>query len=297
MISKNRQRQTRRLGLALVVLVLVAAPAAAIAGPWVKEPGESYMKLSGGLFNSDRVFDVNGELNDTAYTYSHRSVRAYGEVGVFPSVALNFSVPFIASTNTLNERVRYNRWGPGDLDLAVQVRLLEGPCAASIAPGARIPLYDEMVGEGGVNVASGTSASRRYVPALGDGSVDLVATGAFGCSLHPLPAWIGVQAGPRLRMNGFGESLDYAVDAGYFVWPERLALTGRVGGVQRLSADNERPTKSFLSVSGGLLLNIYAGFALEAGASYIPSGAFVARGWTADVGISFSGEVFSNPYD
>ncbi|MFP4596904.1 MAG: hypothetical protein ACLFVJ_01545 [Persicimonas sp.] len=297
MDSKNRQRAAWCSGLAILVLVLVGDPATALAGPWVKAPGESYMKLSGEVFDSDRVFDVGGELDDSAYTYSHRSVRAYAEVGVLPSVALNFSVPFIASSNTLNERVSYNRWGPGDLDLAVQARLLDGPCAASIAPGARLPLYDETVGEGGVNVASGASASQRYVPALGDGSVDLVATGAFGCSLHPVPAWVSLQAGPRLRMNGFGESLDYGLDAGYFVWPERLALTGRLGGVQRLSDDNERPTKSFVSVGGGFLLNIYEGFALEAGASYIPSGAFVARGWTADIGISFTGEVFSNPYD
>lgn len=294
-------RIARVAALLAVSIGLLLAPAAAFAGPWVKTPGEAYLKLGGGLFGSEKVFSLEGDLIEPEYKYSHAAVRTYGEVGVFPRVALQFSVPFLASTNELNERIRYNRWGPGDLDLAVQVSLLEGSgaCAASIAPGARIPLYEGTVGAGGgVNVIEqGSTGVQRYTPALGDGSVDLTAIGAFGCSLHPLPGWVTAAAGPRIRLDGFGNSIDYAVDAGFFVWPERLALTARVGGVQRLSDGNERPTKSYVNVGGGLILNLLEGFALEGGASYIPTGAFVAQGWNLTAGISYTGELFGNPYD
>lgn len=287
------------LALASTAVALLLAPRLASAGPWVKEPGQTYIKVAGGMFASDKVFDLQGNLTDPDYAYSHQAVSTYAEIGIFPSVALNFSVPFLMSTNELSEHVRYNRWGAGDLDFAVQYSLKDGACAASVAPGARIPLYDGTVSQGDTvstasQGASGTAA--RYTPALGDGSVDLTAIGAFGCSLHPFPGWVGAQAGPRFRLNGFGDSIDYALDAGAFVWPERLALTARVGGVQRLSSGNERPTKSYVTVGGGLILNAWKGFALEAGASYIPWGAFVSRGWSATVGLSFTGEVFSNPY-
>lgn len=280
---------------ALVCLV----PASAAAGPWVKKPGETYLKLAAGTFSSDKVFDLEGELIEPDYAYSHTAVSVYGEVGIYPSVALNFSAPFLASTNELNERTRYKRWGPGDLDLAVQVSLKDGACAASVSPGVRLPLYEGTVGEGAeVNtVTQGSTGVERYTPALGDGSVDLVALGAFGCSLYPFPGWVSVQAGPRFRLQGFGDGVDYAVDGGVFVWPDRLALTARVGGVQRFSGDNDRPTKSYVSAGAGLIANIYAGFALEAGASYIPWGVFVSRGWSTTIGLSYTGALFPNPYD
>ncbi|QDG53808.1 hypothetical protein FIV42_24605 [Persicimonas caeni] len=288
-----------KLALTVVVAALLAAPSSAIAGPWVKEPGSSYVKLAGGLFSSDKAFDRQGNLVDPEYAYSHQAVSAYAEVGVFPSVALQFSVPFLSSTNELNERTRYKRWGAGDLDIGLQIGLMNEGCAASITPGARIPLYEGTVGADATasTIGSGTTGVERYTPALGDGSVDLAATAAFGCSLYPVPAWVTAQAGPRIRLNGFGDGVDYAVDGGIFVWPERLALTARVGGVQRFSDGNERPTKSYLTVGAGALLNVWNGFALEGNASYIPTGAFVARGWSASVGLSFTGEVFSNPYD
>jgi hypothetical protein len=288
------------LAAVLVLAVCVVLPTTATAGPWVKEPGKTYVKVSGGMFQSDEAFDLSGNLEQSPYSYSHTSVRTYAEIGLLPRVALNFSVPFLASTNELNERTRYKRWGPGDLDLSAQVSLLESDaCAVSLAPGVRVPLYEGTVGAGDTVNAIGPGAAglQRYTPALGDGSVDLSAMAAAGCSLYPVPAWVTAQAGPRIRLQGFGDSIDYAVDGGIFVWPERLALTARVAGVQRFSSNNERPTKRYTSVGGGLLLNVYRGFALEASASYIPVGAFVARGWSASAGLSFTGEIFSNPYD
>jgi hypothetical protein len=291
--------QTGAVATAVALLIALIAPHTATAGPWVKEPGKSYVKVSGGFFQSDEAFDLDGNLEASPYAYSHTSVRTYAELGLFPSVALNFSVPFLASTNELNERTRYKRWGPGDLDVAAQIRLMEGPCAVSLAPGARLPLYEGTVGQGATanTVGEGSTGLERYTPALGDGSIDLTATAAVGCSLYPVPAWVTAQAGPRIRLQGFGDSLDYALDGGIFVWPDVLALTARVGGVQRFSSDNESPTKRYVSVGGGMLLNVYSGFALEANASYIPNGAFVARGWSASAGLSFTGEIFSNPYD
>ena len=269
------------------------------AGPWVKAPGESYLKVSGSSFSSDQAFNLDGELVDAGYSASQKGLGVYGEVGVFPGVALNLNTAFYKSTNEISPRERYHRWGAGDLDLALQIAVLEGSCSASFAPGARIPLYSGTISaQNGLSaVDMGKQGVQRYTPALGDGSVDLVAHAAFGCSLYPIPGWFGVQTRPRIRLNGFGDGVDFAADFGVFVWPERIALMVRADGIQTLTSDNERPTKSYLNLSGGLIANIYAGFALEANASYIPVGEFVAQGWTATLGLSYSGDVFQNPYE
>lgn len=295
----NALSYPRSTYVVLMAVALFLAPQAASAGPWVKAPGSVYAKVAGGLFSSDKAFDRQGDLVEPEYVYSHQAVSTYAEIGVLPSVALQFSVPFLSSTNELNERTRYKRWGAGDLDVGLQFGLMDGPCAVSIAPGMRLPLYEGTVGTDATasTMGQGETGVARYTPALGDGSVDLVTTGAVGCSLYPVPAWVTARGGPRIRLEGFGDGVDYAVDGGVFVWPERLAVTARVGGVQRLRNGNERPTKSYLTVGGGVILNVWKGFALEGDASYIPVGAFVSQGWSASVGLSFTGEVFSNPYD
>lgn len=278
--------------------LIAALSTPALAGPWVKSPGESYLKVSGSTFSSDQAFDLDGNLVDSGYKASQKGLGIYGEVGIFPGVALNFNTAFYSSTNAPTPRVRYKNQGPGDLDVSLQVALLRGACAASISPGARFPLYSGTVGSEDelIAVDGETAGIQRYTPALGDGSVDLVVHGSYGCSLHPIPGWFGVQAGPRVRLNGFGDGVDYAADVGVFVWPKRVAITVRANGIQTLTGNNKRPTKSYISVGAGLIANIYAGFALEANASYIPTGEFIAQGWTGTVGLSYSGDIFDNPY-
>ncbi|MGM0559184.1 MAG: hypothetical protein ACQEVA_22555, partial [Myxococcota bacterium] len=216
-----------------------------------------------------------------------------------PRTAFQFSTSFLAAQNEINERVRYKRTGPSDLDLGLQYQILSDGCALSASAAVRLPLYDE--GVAGDTTAgpltTGSTAANRYLPALGDGSIDLMPRAHFGCSLHPFPGWFTAMAGPRIRFNGFGDGIDYGVGAGAFVWPDRLALTARVGGTQRFSSENDSPTKSYVSVAGGLLVKVYGGLAFEADASYIPVGAFVARGWSLSAGISFTGQVFDNPYN
>lgn len=288
----------RTSAAAALLAAAILLPATATAGPWVKAPGETYVKVSGSTFESDKAYDVDGNLVDVPYDYSNHEVRAYAEFGVLPTVGMTLSVPYISSVNELNGRTRYKAWGAGDLDLAVQHQLVEGPCAAAASLGLRVPLYEGTVGPSDEPsaVRAGALEQARYTPAIGDGSTDLTPLLAGGCSLHPFPGWVTAEAGPTFRFDGFGDGLVYGVGAGAFVWPERLAVTASASGVQRFASPDGRPTKSYLSVRGGVLVNVWAGFALEAGVGYIPAGAFVARGVSASVGLSFTGEIFDDPF-
>lgn len=298
MIKVLRMRDKAHALVLLSVMALAwAAPRAASAGPWVKAPGEVYAKVSGGAFRSDAVFDVNGQEVDAPFVYSNNAVYTYAEVGLIPRAALAISLPFLMSTNTVQERTRYNRSGFGDLDLQLQGQLYKGACAVSGDMGLRLPLYDGIVAADGASPGVDSSnTAARFLPLLGDGSVDLNPGVSVGCSLHPVPAWLTLETALNVRTKGFGHGARVALGAGYFVWPERVALMARAELLKRFSADNERPTKEYLNVGGGALIRIVDGLALEATVSALPWGAFLARGWSANVGISYSGQLFPDPF-
>jgi hypothetical protein len=284
------------------VTLALLPTAESYAGGWVKEPGESYIRLAAGLFRSAGYWELDGAfVEDPALQYQNQSASLYVEVGILPRVALGFSLPYLVASNTDVFDIQYQRTSLGDLDSFIQVQIFkEGRFALSTQVLLRVPLYAGVLT--GVNqqtgwVSESLPAFSQFFPAIGDGSIDVVPTLQFGIGLWPVPGWFTAEVGPRLRTRGFGASLSYAVSAGIFVWPEWLALTGRVCGWQRFSANHESPTSSLLSVAGGVLVPLVFGLALEAEAFYVPLGRFVARGGGVSVGLSYNGEIFQNPWE
>lgn len=280
------------VGALLCATVLI--PATSRAGPWVQPPGETYTELAASHFRSTGTFTEGGALDSNPpYTYKRWSARLYSEIGLVRHLAVGFNLPFQESRNTVDRLTHYINRGPGDLDVFAQVGTSFGNCAISGRFNVRVPLYGEGVGEDGSPVTTGGRGG-RFMPVLGDGSVDLTPTANFGCSTGPMvPGWFGVEVGPNFRFGGFGNGVDYSADFGLYLWPERLALTARAGGVERFSAQNARPTKSFLSVEGGLFANLTDRFGVKAAGGTIPTGAFVARGWRVSLGLAYDGPIWN----
>ncbi|MFB6373691.1 MAG: hypothetical protein ABEN55_11430 [Bradymonadaceae bacterium] len=281
---------------ALVAAIgVVVGAEGAVAGPWVKSPGKSYLKISGELFDSGRTFDVEGQAMEAMPAYSHIGVRSYGEVGIVPRISLGWSLPFLIATNTLEDGRSFRRLGLGDLDLRADVQIVDGTCAVAGELEARIPLYGETVGVGDQATASmNGSDAERYRPILGDGSHELAPGLAAGCGFGI--GWARASAGPRFRFDGFGDGIDWSVGAGAYLWPDRLALQIGASGLERFTAHDPRPTKRFASARAGLLVNVAAGIAIEGGAGYTFDGAFVAAGWSGAVGVSYPGRLFPDPF-
>lgn len=289
---------TSTLTTLLTLCALCALTSTAYAGPWVKAPGEVYAKVSGGLFDSETIFDVDGQEVSPPFVYSNTGVYTYAELGLFPRGALAISLPFLMSTNTVDERSRFNRSGFGDLDLIFQGQVYRGAaCAVSGEMGLRVPLYDGVVAADGEAPGVDTSGAARFLPLLGDGSVDVNPGFGIGCSLFPVPGWVTWENALIVRTRGFGPGVRTALGLGIFIWPDRVALTGRAELLKRFSAENQRPTKEYLNVGGGLMVRLWQGIALEASASALPWGAFIARGYSATVGVSYTGRVFANPFE
>jgi len=281
---------------ALFSMVLLS-PSLAQAGPWVKEPGKAYVKVSASTFSTDQVVDANGNHTTTPWTYTNHSVTTFLDVGVAPRVGLNLTVPFHVADNSY-ESLKYQRSGLGDLGLGINVAALTGRCPLSVEIGGSIPLYDGIIPSDAelTGATGGTDPSQRYLPMLGDGAYEFHPGVSIGCSFYPVPAWATAKISYSLRSDGFGDGIKSGFGAGGFVWPDRVALIAGIDAVQRFSGEFERPTKSYMSVYTGFLVRIGWGFSAEATIGHIPSGVFVAKGTTYSLGISFDGKLFPDPY-
>lgn len=283
----------------ILASLLTLLPSAATAGPWVKQAGASYVKAGGGVFNSDKIYDLDGELQSLEFTYANRSASLYAEVGVGADLGVMVSTAFYQASNTLRiSDEDFSNSGFGDLDIGVQWQAWRGEaCVGALNLWGRAPLYSGVLAADAQVGTSGAALTReeRYRPALGDGSFDATLLASFGCSLYPFPGWVSAELGPKLRSHGFGAGLQGALDVGAFVIPERLALMLRASAVTRFGADNERPTKWYVSVGGGALIPVAAGLAVELSGAYIPVGAFVAQGWSATAGVSWTGDLWTAP--
>lgn len=285
-------------GVGVVILAVVSAPSGAEAGGWVRAEGESYVKLAAGVFRTAGYWSLDGALVEAPeLEYANLSASLYAELGVAPGVAFGLYLPFVWAQNTDVFDISYARSSLGDLDTFVQVQLLtEGRFVLATQVLLRVPLYAGVLT--GVNTQTGwvsesLPAFSAFFPAIGDGSLDVVPSLQLGVSLSPVPGWLTLEAGPRLRDQGFGATLNYSAGVGVYLWPDRVALTGRVGGWERLSRTSASPTSRLVSLGAGVLVHLGLGVALEAEGYYIPEGSFVARGGGASVGLSYRGVVFS----
>lgn len=279
--------------IASIVVSLMIDAGEAHAQAWVKPAGESYLKLSAGTFRATGTYDIDGNFEENPIEYENTSLGLYAEVGLTSFLALSISTAFYRAVNTVEERTRYINNGPGDLALGLYTPLAAfSYCSTSAGVVTSFPLYSGVIEPGTDVAASGVTGADRFTPALGDGSIDVTPNLNLGCGLPWINGWASTSVGYQARLRGFGDSLTYGANVGSFVWPERLALTASIGGVQRLVSDAERPTKSFLNVGGGMIVRIWGPLAIEGNFSSIVNGAFTSRGWSASVGVSYSGEVW-----
>lgn len=269
----------------------------ATAGPWVKAPGEAYLKVSGSSFSSDQVVDATGSDAVTPWVYDNQTVSTYLELGLAPRLGLNLNLPYQTASNTYSNLV-FKQAGLGDLGVGLNFAAIEGRCPVSLSLNGSIPLYDGVIPSDAeiAGTTGGSTPEERYTPMLGDGAYEIQPGVSAGCSLYPIPVWLTASISYGLRTEGFGDGVRSSFGAGGFVWPGRLALVTGVDVVQRFDNRAERPTKSYLSVYGGLLATLGWGLALEASVSHIPGGVFVAKGSTYNLGLSYTGRLFPDPF-
>jgi hypothetical protein len=221
------------------------------AGPWVKAPGEAYIKTGATFFASEDSFNQG---LDTGLSYTGETYNVYAEVGLPGGFQAIVNLPLVMATNTSRSGVQYHNNTLGDLTLELDYAVLPDlPLAVGVE--TRLPLFTPVSEQNG----SGFEQSINSFPDPGDSNVDVTAKVLTGYSFHPIPAWATAELGYRARFGGFADGVYAALSTGIFVWPDHIALGLYASGVLNLQEDPDpaaRLTKQFLYVQGYALITV-----------------------------------------
>ena len=170
--------------------MLLCLLATAAAGPWVKDAGQHYVKVSGNRFVAGEYVDP--QVQDAeGLAYSSWSAVLYAEVGLAPGLMLHANLPYLwAANEDLESGWQYRQRGGGDALLGVDWQLpVEIP--VSLFVQARVPLY-----------ADGDRPA--LYPAMGDPNVDLDLQANVGHSAKVGPGYLwGVAEGGFRYRSGW----------------------------------------------------------------------------------------------
>jgi hypothetical protein len=274
--------------------MIVFLMAAAVAGPWIKEPGQVYAKLGTSRFGSNGYIGPDGTAV-AGLRYVGLTEHLYAEAGVLPHLQVVGNLPFVGARNIDGELIFINRQlGDADLGLATGTKL--GQVPVSLTASAKLPLYDNN------DLASYGTAGAAF-PAMGDGQVDLSVIGSVGTGLSVggQRGWAAAEAGYRHRTEwwlGDSSSPDRIYGDG-LPWRAQLGwspvaggrdlgwLAADVSGLKNLG-EADTVTKQWVQAGAGLGARVGHGVALEAGAGVMPWARNSSTGWSVNGGISWS---------
>jgi hypothetical protein len=265
--------------LALCAWCLGRSPAA-FAGAWTQAPGGYYLKLAAQGLRAGEYFDASGARvpKPGSGRLSGRGLHAYAEYGLREGLTLVAALPY----KRLVDRRRFAGGtgreasrGFGDLELGVRWRLSGHPLVSSLGVGGRVPLgygVDELT-----RVPLGTGEP--------SGEVGLL----VGRSLHPVPAYLGGEAGYRARGGAYSGELFWGLEAG--LAGRGLRLRGRVSGRRTLGScegsgqEGLIGNQDVLEVSPGLGYGLRQGLELEVELSHVAGGCNATAGSALTVGL------------
>lgn len=255
------------------------------AGPWTKQPGDAYIKVSESYFASDTFISSSGErVQGTDYLALTSAL--YFEAGLTPRLHLQGYLPWSFTRNEVESLdTRYANAGFGDAQIGFQTTPVAAALPYALRVNVKLPLYD---------VASIQGAERELFPALGDGQVDVTTWLSLGGSFWPTPLYVLGEVGWRHRTElfwGQGSELEFkdglALNGqlGYTI-RERVLIALNLSGVYTFAQDEV--TQSFLSVGPFLGVALGKGFSLEANISPMVWSRNNSPGTTWALGLSWS---------
>lgn len=187
-----------------LLLILTAIPSYAQSG-WTRAQGEGFVQLSWGGFSSDRYYNLEGDLVQTA-AFRQGYVGVFGEYGLKPRWTLMVNWPaFKVQGFSTTETVA----GLGDVVLGVKYGILRGkfPLTFTLAP--EIP-------SGPANLfAQNTERTFETINLpTGDGELNLHGILALSHSFYPAPVYANAHIAYNLRTQYEGRPFQDQVQGG-----------------------------------------------------------------------------------
>ena len=208
---------TRWVGTGLALAVTLGSVGPALAGAWLREPGEAYAKGSIARLTGSDVFGADGKrqpLDDPALYANarYREVNAslYTEYGATRWLTVITSVPLKVAEHEAEALVPVgdiegSSIGLGDLHLGVRLPLHRGRWLAAVEPDLKIPLY-------------GSPDPVSDDPQLGSEFVDVGAAAVLGAAVPPVRGYAQGSLGYRIRGGSTSEELYWDAEAGAEPW-------------------------------------------------------------------------------
>ncbi|MBK07295.1 MAG: hypothetical protein CL920_29825 [Deltaproteobacteria bacterium] len=278
----------------LLCVMALFAPRDVEAGPWTKQTGQLYVKLSEGFFLSNAFIDAQGKLQ-TGTDYFGATTSVYFEAGLpFGFQVLGY-VPYTISRNSFSNGAWYMHGTTADSFFGLQytppVRL-PLPMAARVE--VKIPMYDLD------RLPRAVGARANNFPAVGDGQIDVTGWFSIGGGIPNTPLYAFAELGYRFRTEAFVGALPASdqrsfLDSGLFFtqlgwtfWPQKrwMAML-TVHGLLPFGEDVY--TKGYIVTALQVYLPIYEGWAFEASFDPIVWARNSAQSFQVfSVGISYS---------
>lgn len=254
-------QSNRSLAAALFFLLII--PGIASAGAWTQPKGTLYAKMAANYFRSTAGYDRSGGIISVADNGSFEdfNVTWYQEYGLLENFTIIASLPY-KTVRFEDDLLKSDTYGLGDIDVAGRLRIVRKPVVVSLQALVKLPwAYDR----------------DEQVP-IGNGQVDLEGRLLVGRSLHPLPAYAGLELGYRHRDGDPSDEFRYLAEFGYTFVP-RLSARVKLDGT--LSVENGNDTGTGLNST---LTNEYDLGKLEVTTSFlIRENLFLECTWTPTV--------------
>ena len=277
-------KETALLTLVAVAVLVGATPQLTWAGAWAQPKGQYYTKLSSIFYRSDEVFDAVGDRQPiTIYGSDFRANQGflYIEYGLLERLTLitQLSGASLQSESNIRHNVlRQTTSGLGDVELGAKYQLLSKPIVLSSLAVVKLPTsYDDLN------------------PALGTGDADVELRLLTARSFHPLPVYIGAEAGYRLRSGPFSNQISFAAETGATPM-RRLSVKAYLEDSRTLSGNARLAEAGLVQVSEGDFtklgfvtgLRISRSLWLEVSLESVLEGESVSAGGSWGLGMSYS---------
>jgi hypothetical protein len=266
-----------------ILFALLLWPALAAAGPWTRDAGQAYVKLSSGVYWADAFAGSDGAVVD-GVAYQGLSQTVYAEVGLAKNVQLLLYLPHQTATNDFEGYGRFRSAALGDAKLGVQVGL-PLPFPVALRTEMKIPLYD---------AAEPSGAQRASFPLLGDGQMDVNLWVSAGGSIPGLPMYGFVEVGHQVRTDAaFGEGLNRSFGDG-LLGAAQLGIDVYGGVILAANANavlpyaDEPGTKAYVTAGPSIYAPFWRGLAFEAAFDTTPWARYSARGMALSLGLSWN---------
>jgi len=286
-ITLRRARLAASAATCLAALTL--APQAALAGPWTKDPGSAYVKVSSLNFTSDTFVAPNGDrVQGTDFVA--RTAAIYAEAGLLEGLHLQAFLPYTWATNTFNANTPgqtiYGNLGFGDTIVGLQWTPVKFKLPWAVRLDTKIPLYD---------VAGIEGPFASSFPVFGDGQVDFTGWLGLGGSIPGLPMYGFVEVGYRHRTeifagegNGrsFGDGVTFFGQLGY-TFINRVLVGASVNGIVPFDS-SDGITQGFITVGPSLAVRLVDQWRLEATYDAMVFARNNSPGPSLSLGVSYS---------